>query len=1043
MLREEFGVFGTLGGASGDVLLAKAIILAGLVPGEFAAQFERPNIRATEWDTQFALVTDKALPDAYSRAITVWPDLDAAQQVLRSFGEVSSDKARFSSVVEECWARSLGARFPVLRLAVTHVLGDMNLHPLAELLVQAGTGVCSVLFATRIERDLQWNWPLQIGVPDTPAGQRLLKSLEQGRYRHLYQPRVVVTSGPNAGAFDLLLLPEALVPESPLSFDLGAMTAGAVVLMEGEPPPDAEKLQPFTEFAMRRANFGLTGVCFVVEADWLAWINTLIRELSHNATLDHALFQARHGEQRRWEGSTMPARDFAPPFLAGDPWFLEQARIAQTTLRIADSMQTSPHRGIANTDIVTMGAELARDAARRQWISERGDALDVVEKRRKAEAVIGPLQLAPIRATDATPEFARVDKAHTSRAVPRMQTAAKPPAAADMVFTAPAAAAPIAMAAPPMMEEMAASAGDEPPRERARKSANKPADKQSKKAPKEAPAETRHVQCKILRGKSGADAVKRLEARKPYRAHIHIGADIEAGTIRADTPFDESQLPPSEDGHDLQVVFCPLDIRTGKGGIVAAKAKTIHLPKSGVSEIAKFSFETGDDGQAFRARILIMHRNRILQTLMLAAPTIEAEFALRQENLVSPAYASSASEEPADLALVINDNPAGIPGITTVANGNATFSEPAGLNMVVDTIQSLLSKANVSTAGETLKLDHPALVALMIQLATQGAALTRELTRQMNLPDFQLAARIQVVEARSKAYLPVEFVYTGKAPNIDAKLCPNAQKALAAKDGSVHASCKHANDPKHICPAAFWGFSKCIERHPFGQTDLHVFNIPQPGAETLAPFNIAVLAASEKVTPADLTGKDGVKPAIAALAKTVRMATSWEDWKKDILAKPHATLLVLLPHSDNSPDFVNTPALEIQKKWLTSVQLDADFVQAPNEAGPGPVVLLLGCSTALADIPFLNFVREFKAAGASIVLGTLATVHGTHATRFVRTLLGKIKDKGIDAKDKSAKSKGRPFDEILLEVKREMLAEGEPFVLSLAAYGHSSWRIQS
>ncbi len=115
------------------------------------------------------------------------------------------------------------------------------------------------------------------------------------------------------------------------------------------------------------------------------------------------------------------------------------------------------------------------------------------------------------------------------------------------------------------------------------------------------------------------------------------------------------------------------------------------------------------------------------------------------------------------------------------------------------------------------------------------------------------------------------------------------------------------------------------------------------------------------------------------------------------------------------------------------MQLSPDFVQPPNLAGPGPVVLLLGCSTALADVPFLNFVREFKEAGAAIVLGTLATVHGTLATRFARSLLAKIKTKGT----------GRAFDEILLEVKREMLADGDPFLLSLAAYGHSSWRIQA
>ena len=985
MMHESFGAFGALGGRPVDSLLAKAVILAGLLPREFAAQFDGGKIPGTEWAAQFAHLADNAPVDPYSQAITLWPDLAEAQQVLRSVGDTAADKARFSSTVKSLWKEAFGSRFPLLRLAVTRSPEELSPHELANLLTKSGSGVCSVLFAVRVEKELQWNWPLQIGVPQTPAGQRLRKILDQGRYRDLYQTRAI-TGDPEE--FDLLLLPEQLAPDSPFLRNPDAVRASAMLVLEEKVPTHADALRLFASFALHRAGLGLTGICWVAKAERLAWINTLIRELSHNATLDQALFQARLGEQRRWEGSTMPERNFAPPFLAADPWFLEQSRIAQTALRIADSMKAGPQGGIANADVREMGTRLANDAGRRQWISERGDARELVQTRLKAEAAIGLLRLAPIRTSDSTPGFARQYVSLLARAVPRMRGSEKPPAAA----------------------------GDKPPKKLVTK-----------------PSEARCVQCKILKGRLGSKSVKRLEFSQPYRAHIHIGADITEDALRADVPLDESQLPPSRDGHDLQIAFCPLDTRAAKDGIVSVMVRTIHLPKEGKSGVAKFSFVTGEDAQAFRARILVLHRNRILQTLMLATPAPDADVVLRQESLVSPVFSSSESEKPADLALVVNDNPAGLAGITAITEGSATFSEPAGLNVLVETIESLLSKANISTAGEDLKLDHPKLVALMIQLATQGVALTRELKRQISLPDFQQASRVQLVEARSKAYLPVEFVYTGKPPNIDARLCPNAKKALAAADGDVHAACEHANDPAYVCPAAFWGFSKCIERQPFGLSEQHLFSIPQPGADTLAPFKAAVLAASEKVTAADLTGANGVEAAIATVTKTVRLARSWKGWQKDILAKPTATLLVLLPHSDNSPDFVNIPALEIQKNWLTSVQLDSDYVLPPNEVGPGPVVLLIGCSTALADIPFLNFVREFKAAGASIVLGTLATVHGTHASRFVRALLGKINVRGS----------GRPFDEILLEVKREMLAEGEPFVLSLAAYGHSSWRIQT
>ncbi|MBK7548687.1 MAG: hypothetical protein IPI20_13090 [Rhodoferax sp.] len=74
--------------------------------------------------------------------------------------------------------------------------------------------------------------------------------------------------------------------------------------------------------------------------------------------------------------------------------------------------------------------------------------------------------------------------------------------------------------------------------------------------------------------------------------------------------------------------------------------------QSGEQCVAEFDFTTGEDGQAFRARIIVLHRNRILQTLMLAVPDADSEFALRQENIVSPHFQRSGRQ---DVALVIND----------------------------------------------------------------------------------------------------------------------------------------------------------------------------------------------------------------------------------------------------------------------------------------------------------------------------------------------------------------------------------------------------
>ncbi|MBX9676690.1 MAG: hypothetical protein K2V71_08830 [Methylotenera sp.] len=545
----------------------------------------------------------------------------------------------------------------------------------------------------------------------------------------------------------------------------------------------------------------------------------------------------------------------------------------------------------------------------------------------------------------------------------------------------------------------------------------------------------RFVNCRIFE-KGSSTRLKKLEKNLIYRTDIFISPSSQKEDIQANKPVDESKLAQSDTGHEIQIVFCPLSSAQDKNQIITPEIKTIFLPKIGITNTANFEFNSGYFGNAFRARIMVMHQNRILQTLLLAARNLDSELELLQENLTSPFFYSSDSEKPIDLAILINDNLAGIQGITAISSGKASFSEPLGLDITIDTIKKLLSKTNLEIAQEEISLENSVLLKLLIQLAHQGVILMRELIRQIDPNLLQNAERIQIVEARTKSYLPIEYVYTSIAPRIDAKICPNAKKSLEEKGNQIHESCEFANNKGYVCPSAFWGFSKCIERHPSGISEEHSFSIPQPGNDKLNAFNAAILAVSKRVDDVDVTGASGVYTAIEKLvnANNVRLATSWDDWQKNINLKPEASLLVLLPHSDNSQDFANIPALEVHGNWLASSEFNSSYVLPNQDVGIGPIVLLIGCSTALTDIPYLNFAREFKASGASIVIGTLATIHGKHASKFVSTFLGNLKLKNNNS---------RPFDEILLDVKRDMLSKGDCLVLSLVAYGNSSWQIQT
>jgi hypothetical protein len=67
-----------------------------------------------------------------------------------------------------------------------------------------------------------------------------------------------------------------------------------------------------------------------------------------------------------------------------------------------------------------------------------------------------------------------------------------------------------------------------------------------------------------------------------------------------------------------------------------------------------------------------------------------------------------------------------------------------------------------------------------------------------------------------------------------------------------------------------------------------------------------------------------------------------------------------------------------------------------------------------------------------VTVGTVALITGRQTVAFVQEFLATLK---------AAASEGAPFDEAFLRVKRSMLARGNPFVLSLVAYGDTGWKL--
>ena len=543
-----------------------------------------------------------------------------------------------------------------------------------------------------------------------------------------------------------------------------------------------------------------------------------------------------------------------------------------------------------------------------------------------------------------------------------------------------------------------------------------------------APRDERRVSFTVTDVSTAESAVRtdRLAANRTYELLVFIGLprpEVES----ADVTFPSDELPASPSGHWLDVFFVPLS-RDEAGRIEAAQHGRVLLPPDGDSTSCLFTFRTHGVTAAYRARLIVCHETRVIQTILLTAPLDGSGRALARavENVVAPGFGDPGRRR-FDAAIVVNHGADGQAGITTIVGQEASFREPVGMDRSIDAIKKLIGSDTGLTEARGA-LEDPALTRLLWDLADKGRELWKVLPEQVR--GLAGAARIQVVETRRGAWLPVEFLYDQRLPDADAALCPNARAALLGE--AQHRECPHRDDRRHQCPLRFWGFERVIEHQPPQSVPPgadYVITVPTAEAHSLNALDRALVAASKKVRQRDLVEPGGILESVKSATGAAATAKDWGEWERAVQAAS-PTLLVLLPHSQDAPGSAGSPALEIGGEFLRFSQLEPEYVTGPR--GGTPMVLLLGCSTQLADVPFLSFVQEFKANKAALIVGTLATIRGRRAVEFVSSLLGALK---------AASGRERTFGEVFLDIKRKLLANGDGFVLSLTAYGDVDWRL--
>lgn len=553
----------------------------------------------------------------------------------------------------------------------------------------------------------------------------------------------------------------------------------------------------------------------------------------------------------------------------------------------------------------------------------------------------------------------------------------------------------------------------------------------------------RHVQQKSLRKLGGQFVEERggYVVGETLMVRVHIGPR-RTGSIAAPTAFPEFRLPPQRDAHQLQVVFHE------PRQFDQPMQQDILLPKRGDSSIAEFIFTPQLEG-AFEARLSILHRGRVLQTVLLRTQVALSEAArgqgadgirLDDEALVRQDWSDLGSRRHFDMALVLNHTAAGQPLLTGVAGRQAWAKSLDGIDTPVRKLNELISDVALSVLDYGDGLDQGENPKLLVSLARVGANLYSLLygdqLKALHSGDFDIGddaiTHLQVVSARPDAVVPLEFMYDFNVPRHDAKVCPQHRQAL--QDGRCPSDCARRAKPNgHVCPMGFWGLKKVIERHLFDPraalpegAQLAVRAEAVEGREHLDLKLGALVGHSQEVKAAEIA------PLLArlgaALGDTVPVAQDWDAWQAHVKADGPA-LLMAFPHNEGKEEDV---LLEIGGEKLYTLGLESSYVR--KDAGPPPLVFLLGCDVAGTAQDFSSHIRFFRQAGAAVVVSTIATVFGAHAVRVGEAIVaGLMAPPGATRRER--------LGEIIRDAKRAALLDSVPMALCVVAFGDADWRL--
>lgn len=809
--------------------------------------------------------------------------------------------------------------------------------------------------------DVVWEWPLRVGFLKDKASDELLRRIAVYPNRPDWMNKLIrpVTLRRGHESCDLLLLPYDLENALATMLTYPVSVIADCTLVLGTSTESAERSYKLLQGLRATVRTSGVGLVPVRDRSVESWLEELVAELSHNQTIDVALYRACRNMTKH------------APLLTAARKLIEFATLARRVRMLGERM---------------VGSAMKRKSIKISADSATFRTLNIEPGRHKA-SMLGERLLET--ADDA-------GYMHESE---------------------------MASAAVELTEVV----------------------HRSRKSKSREEVTPRYIQACIFE----RDGKKRKGAlTTAFRKNTLHDVDVMIGVRKAGwivpslgKKFPISELPPGLQEYELTMVFTEPNL------LPQPQVHTVILPRFGDSSSCTFQLPVNDAAESVAARIAVLYGNRVLQTAIVRGEVVAdpaqataEKIELDIEAIVRPDVGDLSRHSSFNSALILDRTEDGDMSATDICDNVAGIWKIGGLQQEMSWLDNELTDIAYSAAQKQAGLKSQVTVDLLREFASHGRMLYERVLRSCPNTRAFNGERIHLLAANEDARLPIETFYEFRSPDPDAQLCENAETAL--RDGKCPSSCAANRDQrKVICPMAFMGISRIVERHVSrpdrtGQLqgrDFLLSSVPLAEDSDLKILTEGLVGGCdivEKKCPGDL---EKLRQNLAtATGKATTLASSWQEWQ-DGVARGNPSFLLLVVHTEpvNLGSTMQKMKLGIDS-WLNASSLDERYI-GPEDRRPRPTVILLGCRTDNRDVPSLGFEARLMEYKAAIVVSTGSKIHATQAVPIARELVERLSELPTTGT--------KTFGEIMRSLRRKLLAKGLPTVLCLTAYGDADWRL--